>query len=74
MMLLSSEDGPTLDPSGDAPSSYIDITKTDPRLIVRTLASYGLRVSCVYPGFPLVYSPENIANMIKRFREYRDIA
>lgn len=73
-MLLGSEDGPAVGLSGDASNALIDIPDSDLSAILKSAALHGLRVSCIYPGFGLDFSPEGVETTVERLRDYRELA
>ena len=74
VLLLTSEDGPPVNRTGFASKVLVDITRSDVEAILRTVSSYGLRVSCIYPGFVLDFSREGVGATIEKLMHYRDIA
>lgn len=73
-LLLTSEAGPPVDCSGNAPAALINLRDSNLPALLRTVASHGLRVSSVYPGFGLDYSPEGMTSTIEGLKVYRDLA
>ncbi|MCC6445988.1 MAG: sugar phosphate isomerase/epimerase [Armatimonadetes bacterium] len=73
-MLLASEGGSPAGPMVDAQESLLDIRHSDIEAVVKAISSYGLRVSSLYPGFTLDYTPEGAAATVEKLKVYRDIA
>lgn len=73
-LLLTSENGPPVDASGDAPGALINLRGSDLKAVRRAIASHGLRVGALYPGFGLDYSPDGMTNTIEGLKVYRDLA
>ncbi len=74
VFLLTSENGTPVDESGNAPEALVNIRESDLAATLRTVSSHGLRVSCIYPGFGLDFSPEGVEQTIDGLKAYRDIA
>jgi sugar phosphate isomerase/epimerase len=74
VMLLGSETGPPVDSSGDAPEAIVNLRDSDHAAMLRAIASHGLRVSCLYAGAGLDYSPEGAPDTIERLKPYKEIA
>ncbi|MCB9784240.1 MAG: sugar phosphate isomerase/epimerase [Candidatus Omnitrophica bacterium] len=75
LLLLCSEAGPPVDSDGRAPSSFVNLLKSDIDGLNRRVASHGLRISAVYPGFGLFeLSPEGIAITVEKLKPYRELA
>ncbi len=73
-MLLTSEAGPPVDKRGNAPEAAVNIRKSDLDAVARAASQHGLRVSCIYPGFPLDYSVQGMDRTIEGMLAYREIA
>lgn len=73
-LLLTSENGPAVDATGDAPEALINIRESDLGAVMKTVSSHGLRISCIYPGCPLDFTPAGMARTIENLKAYREIA
>jgi sugar phosphate isomerase/epimerase len=73
-LLLTSEAGFPVDKTGSAPEALVNILKSDLEAVIQTVSSYGIRISSVYPGFGLDFSPAGVVQTISKLKNYRDIA
>jgi sugar phosphate isomerase/epimerase len=74
-LLLTWEGGPPVDSSGNSPQSLVNLLESDTTAILRTVSSYGLRISAIYPGFGLFdLTPKGVPKTIEKLKKYREIA
>lgn len=73
-LLLTSEIGPPVDAAGNATEAIVDARQSDLSALLRTAASHGLRVSCLYPGFSLDFSAQGVHSTSERLAVYREMA
>lgn len=73
LLLLFWEGNPGIDASGDAPQAFVNGLESNKEALLRTLASHGVQVSAIYPGFGLM-DLENTQKTIDQMLRYRDLA